>query len=177
MKALIAAASTLALATVAAPAAQAQMMSDVGLYGSLGYAHSEVEDVNLGAIQGRLGARFTPYLGAEGELGFGVNDDEVNIGGANIDVGIEHQAAIYGVGFIPMSDNADLFARLGYGTTEVEASAGGLNASADGQSWNYGVGGQYFFDGMNGVRADWTRYDFEDDGEADVWSVSYVRKF
>ena len=33
-------------------------------------------------------------------------------------------------------------------------------------------------DKKTGVRADYTRHDFEDDaGKADVWSVGYVRKF
>ena len=57
-------------------------------------------------------------------------------------------------------------------------SAAGTSASDDGDSWNYGVGGQYSFDGKNGVRADYTRHDFKDSStNADVWSVAYVRKF
>ena len=32
-------------------------------------------------------------------------------------------------------------------------------------------------DGQNGIRADWTRRDFGDDGDADVWSLNFVRKF
>ena len=57
-------------------------------------------------------------------------------------------------------------------------SAAGTSASDDGESWNYGVGGQYFFDDKNGVRADYTRHDFKDSStDANTWSVSYVRKF
>ena len=176
MKSLILAASSVAALAVAAPALAQDGTSPI--YGSLGYAHSELDDVNLGAIQGRLGARLHPNFGVEGELAFGVKDDSVDVApGLSADVELENQAAIYGVGFVPLSPNADLYARLGYGTTEVKASAPGGTARADGQSWNYGVGGQYFFDGLNGVRADWTRYDFEDDGEADVWQIGYVRKF
>ena len=33
-----------------------------------------------------------------------------------------------------------------------------------------------FFAGNNGVRVDYTRFDFED-GEADVFGLSYVRRF
>ena len=52
------------------------------------------------------------------------------------------------------------------------------DGEVDGESWNYGVGANYYFDGQNGLRGDWTRRDFEDDaGEADVYSVSYVRRF
>lgn len=178
MKSLILAASSVAVLAVAAPAL-AQAPGSSPIYGSLGYAQSELDDVSLGALQGRVGARLHPNFGVEGELAFGVKDDTVQVApGLSADVELENQAAVYGVGFVPLSPNADLFARVGYGTTEVKASGAGASASADGQSWNYGVGGQYFFDGANGVRADWTRYDFEDDGgEADVWQIGYVRKF
>ena len=38
--------------------------------------------------------------------------------------------------------------------------------------------GQYSFDGKNGVRLDYTREQFQDKGgDANVWAVSYVRKF
>ena len=53
-----------------------------------------------------------------------------------------------------------------------------MTASGDGESVNYGVGANYFIDGRNGIRADWTRRDFRDDGgEADTYGLSYVRRF
>lgn len=178
MKNLMTAAAFAAITAIVPAAAQAQEAGATTIYGSVGYSHADVDDVKLGAITGRVGARFGQYFGVEGEAGFGVKDDEVNVGGVNVDVELKHTAAIYGVGFLPVAPNADLFARIGYGTSKIEASAGGASVSDDGDSWNYGVGGQYFLDDKNGVRADYTRYDFKDDGgEADVWSVSYVRKF
>lgn len=42
---------------------------------------------------------------------------------------------------------------------------------------NYGVGVQYHA-GLNGVRLDYTRYDFDDGGDdANVWALSYSRRF
>ncbi|WP_312165441.1 porin family protein [Phenylobacterium sp.] len=160
------------------PALASAQSSGVTGYGSLGYSHHSMDDVDVGAIQGRLGARFNPYLGVEGELGFGVKKDDVGVAGVDAKVELQNSAAIYGVGFLPVAPNADLYARVGYGKSEVKVSAPGVVAKGDGNSWNYGVGGQYFFDDNNGVRADYTRHDFEDDaGEADVWSLGYVRKF
>ena len=79
------------------------------------------------------------------------------------------------------TDGGDLGAitgRLGYGTTRVSADLAGVTASGDGESVNYGVGANYFIDGRNGIRADWTRRDFRDDGgEADTYGLSYVRRF
>ena len=178
MKPLITLAATTAL-TLAIPAiAGAQSLSPTTFYGNLGYANANIDDVNLGALQGRLGARVGRHLGVEGELALGVKNDEVRVAGVPVDVKLEHQAAIYGVGYLPLSPQADLFARVGYGNSEIKASAGGATAAADGDSWNYGVGGQYFLDEKNGVRVDYTRHDFKDGGEnADVWSVAYSRRF
>ena len=180
MKALIAISTAALLAGAAIPAvADAQEAnSGTSIYGTLGYAASSAEGVDVGAIQGRLGARFGQYFGVEGELAGGVKGDKTQVGGVPVKVDLEHQAAIYGVGFLPVSPNVDLFARVGYGNTKLKASAAGTSASDDGDSWNYGVGGQYSFDGKNGVRADYTRHDFKDSStNADVWSVAYVRKF
>ncbi len=178
MKSLIALAATTAL-TLSIPAiASAQSLSPTTVYGSLGYANANIDDVNLGAIQGRLGARFGQYLGVEGELAGGVKSDDTNVAGVPVNVKLQHQAAIYGVGYLPLSPQADLFARVGYGNSKIKASAAGASAADDGDSWNYGVGGQYFLDDKNGVRLDYTRHDFKDSStNADVWAVGYTRKF
>lgn len=181
MKFVIAAASAAAIAAVAVPAfAQAPGGDLVGLYGSAGYAHSDVGSANLGAIQGRLGYRAHTYLGVEGELGYGVGSDKVDVLGANVKVKQRLEAGAYGVGYLPVSPNFDVVGRVGYGTTKYRASVPGVATASNSQeSWNYGVGGQYRFDEANGLRAEYTRKDFTGSGEghADVWSVGYVRRF
>lgn len=172
--------SSAAVALFAASPAMSQAWPAPEYYGSLGYSHMEADgsDVELGAITGRFGAKLTPYFGFEGEGSFGVRDDEVTIAGVTADVEHQYDLAAYAVGFLPVSPNFELFARVGYGTTELKASAAGVTVREDGESWNYGVGANYYFDGQNGIRGDWTRRDFTDDGgEADVWSLSYIRRF
>jgi len=179
MKTLMTAAAIAAMTAAIIPAAaQAQEAGTTSFYGSVGYSNADLDGVNLGAINGRVGARFGQYLGVEGEAGFGVADDSVRIGATNVDIELKHSVAIYGVGFLPVAPNADLYARVGYGNSKIKASAPGASATADGDSWNYGVGGQYFLDDKNGVRVDYTRHDFRDGGDdANVWSLGYVRKF
>jgi hypothetical protein len=175
MKKLIATAATAAalvsaLGAAAPAAAQAPASS---MTGSLGWSRMDTGDANLDAVTGRLGWR-GGWFGVEGELSGGIGSDTVRVGTTDVKVKLENQAAIYATGTVPMSPNFDLFARVGYGTTKV--SGGGLSGSEE--SVNYGVGAQYFFDGANGVRGDYTRQDFRHDlGEADVWSLSYVRRF
>jgi len=79
MKSLMIAAATTALSVAAVPAvSQAQEA-----YGTIGYANVDADDANIGAIQGRLGYRFNPYVGVEGEAAFGVNGD--TIGGVDVE--------------------------------------------------------------------------------------------
>jgi len=168
--------SAAALSVLAAPV-MAQTMQSPTYYGTLGYSQLDHSDGDLGAVTGRLGAKFTPNFGVEGEASFGVRDDDITIAG--VDGTIKHKSdfAAYVVGTLPVSPNFELFARGGYGTTKIEAEAGGVSADADGESWNYGAGANYYFDAQNGIRGDWTRRDFRDGGEADVYSVNYVRRF
>jgi opacity protein-like surface antigen len=189
MKFLIAAA---AAATLIPAAALAQAAAPpTGLYGTLGYANAHTGDFNLGAIQGRLGWRFNNWLGVEGELAFGVNDDKGSqtVGGVNVNtsVKLKDQEAIYAVGFLPLSTDFDLLARIGYGHQSAKASATAVSGGgpvtvsdrADGDSWNFGVGAQYHFDGANGVRGDYTREEFSGSGSghADVWSIAFSHRF
>lgn len=166
-----------AITAISAPAF-AQSVTGPSYYGTLGYSQLDYSDGDLGAVTGRLGAKFNPYIGVEGEASVGVRDDDFSIGGVNGKIEHQYDAAAYVVGTLPVTPNFELFARGGYGTSKIKAELAGIEQEADGESWNYGAGANYYFDGQNGVRADWTRRDFEDDaGEADVYSVSYVRRF
>ncbi len=189
MKFIIAAAVA---AVCAAPAAAlAEDAVPTGVYASAGYAAAHSSGIDLGAIQGRLGYRFNNWLGVEGELGFGVKDDKSTqvVNGTSVDtkVKLNDQEAIYGVGFLPLNANFDLLARVGYGHQGAKVSASAANGggpvsvsdNVGGDSWNYGVGAQYHFDGKNGVRGDYTHESFTDHGagHADVWAIAYTHRF
>jgi outer membrane immunogenic protein len=190
MKFIIAAACAATLIPAAALAQQATT-APTGLYGTLGYAATNTSGVDLGAIQGRLGWRFNNWFGVEGEFAAGVKDDKGSqtIGGTTVNtkVKLNDEEAIYGVGFLPLSPNFDLLARIGYGhqgakVTATSTGAGGpvsISDTARGDSWNYGAGLQYHFDGSNGVRGDYTRQEFTGDnsGHADVWAVAFTHRF
>lgn len=139
-------------------------------------------DFNLGAVTGRLGARFNNYFGVEGELGIGVKDQEESDAGSTFTTKLKYEAAAFAVGYLPVSPNAELFARIGVGTAELEFEfEDGFGSEEDSGSETLiglGVGAQYFFDGVNGIRGDYTRYSGEDESaEFDALGVSYVRKF
>ena len=171
MKILFAAVAATALVAIAAPAS-------AQTYGSLGYSHIEADDVNLGAITGRIGHRMGSFFGIEAEASVGVQDDTVAVGATNVGVDLDYSYAGYLTGSVPVTPNLEVKGRVGYGQTRIEASAAGVSSAGKTDSLNYGVGAQYNW-GQNGVRADWTRHDFRGNnaGEADAWTVSFVRQF
>ncbi|MDB5476743.1 MAG: hypothetical protein JWP49_2254 [Phenylobacterium sp.] len=195
MKAFTVAASAAVLACAVPAIAAAQTAPVTGVYGTLGYANAHDSGANLGTIQGRLGYRFNEWLGVEGELAGGVKSDNVSasVAGATATgkAKLQHQEAIYGVGFLPLGTNWEVLGRIGYGHSKVTvnditvtgagAPVSNLSGSASGNSWNFGVGAQYHWDTQNGVRADYTREEFtgnnNGNGHADVWAIAYSRKF
>jgi len=178
--ALIAAASLAAIAAVVPAAAQAQAATaaNTGAYVNLNGAFATAGSADVGAIQGRLGYRFMPYLGVEGELAAGVKSDTDTIAGVRVNQKLKHEAAAYAVGFLPVGPDTDVLARIGYGSTKFRVKSGGVSASDSVESVNYGVGAQHHFDGVNGIRADYTYQDFNHGfGHANVWSLGYTRRF
>ena len=82
----------------------------------------------------------------------------------------------YGRVQAPLGENLTVFARAGFVQVEIDAEGAGATASESESGAGYGVGGEYHFDGVNGVRADYTRYDIED-LEVDAFMLGYSRKF
>jgi outer membrane immunogenic protein len=169
--------ATAALSLFAVPA-MAQTVTSPTYYGTLGYTQLDTDNADLGAVTGRVGAKLHPNFGVEAETSFGVGHDDVNVGAVSGKVEHRYDVAGYAVASVPVTSNIDLFARAGYGVTEVKASAAGIAASDHLTSWNYGAGATYNLDARNGVRADYTYRDFQhDQGGADTYALSFVRKF
>ncbi len=175
MKSLLAAAAAATIAAVAVPAfAQSGEAPAVTGYVNLGYSYVDANPVKFHVLGGRLGARFGKYVGVEGEGGFGVNSDTFS--GVNFKLTSTYNG--YGVAYLPMTPYADLFARVGYGHTNIRGSLAGVSVGGGENSLNFGGGVQYFFTKKDGFRGEYTRYDFRNGGgSANVYGISYVRKF
>ena len=84
--------TTAALTLLAAPA-MAQTISAPQVTGSVGYTVLDGDNADLGAITGRLNAKFNRYVGVEGEASFGVKDDDITVGGVDGKLSYEYDAA------------------------------------------------------------------------------------
>tara|TARA_R110002072_G_scaffold90929_3_gene203202 strand:- start:1002 stop:1529 length:528 start_codon:yes stop_codon:yes gene_type:complete len=169
---------TLLTASVAAAAFTGIASADAGDFRfSGGYTYVDVDDLSFDAASLRAGYDFTDYVGIEGQLDIGLGDETVVVGATNVDVSLDYAFGGYVVGRVPVAENTNLFGRLGYVTAQADASAAGVTFSDDDDGFAYGVGGEWLFDGRNGVRLDYTRIDFDNGGEADTFGVSYVYRF
>ena len=103
-------------------------------------------------------------------------------------VWLDAPGAGYVVGFLPVTPRFDVLARVGYGASKYRVSPAGFSRyDVNENGIRYGVGAQYFLDGRNGLRVDYTRQhmnNWSDAGgylgtgnEASVWSVSLAHKF
>ena len=177
LKTILAAAAIAGFAT----SATAQ---DTGAYGTLGGDYVNVEGFDTITVTGRLGYNFTENFAVEGQAAFGIIDDSFDevVEGVAVEAnaGVNNSFAGFFKAGLPLDGGLEVFARVGYHFTEFGASAEaeGLTVS-DSDSTDgiaVGAGGQYFFDNANGVRLEYTLFDGEG-GNADVISLSYVRKF
>ena len=174
MKFLKAALAATALTGFAA-SAQAQ---DSGAYVNVGVDAVEFDAYTL---SGRLGYEFNENFSVEGQGSFGIIDDDV----AGVDVGVDSSFAAFVRGSLPVSEQFSLFARGGYHFTQFGADGNGIDESLDIDGFAFGGGAEYMFNDMNGLRADVTFLDSQDDdingvdfsGTSEVYSLSYVRNF
>jgi hypothetical protein len=170
---VLTAAAALLLGAAGSASAQTDDNSRTYVYGSAGYTGHQTLGGQLGTVDGRLGARWG-WFGVEGQAGWGVNHLSTGPGQS---AGLNDQQTIYGVAYLPLARNIDLFGRIGYGRTDWAYKGPGHPDDGD-TNWNVGGGGQWFFAPKDGVRAEYTRESFDHAPQnAEDWSVSYVRKF
>jgi outer membrane immunogenic protein len=191
MKSMILAALGLALFVPAVASAQSTTAgNNIGITASGGMTfYNGGEDIDFSGLTGRVGYAFTDNFGVEVEASVGASDGDVSglFGappGVSVDLGLNSQLSGFVVGYMPLSDQGRLFARLGYSSAELEvsASAGGGSAtetlSLDDVIW--GLGGEYYFTERFGIRGEVTGFQAEGediDSGLDMYQISAVIRF
>lgn len=171
-------ASLLTVGAFASPAL-AQTENGTGIYGSLGYAETFRQGADLGAVDLRLGDRFSRYFGVETELGIGTNSDVATDLGTVARERLNASIAGYGVAFLPLGKTLSLLGRVGVGETRFSINDDGTDAThRDLTSVNYGAGAMYNLSSSNTFRFDYTRKSYEHGGgDDDTLSASLVHRF
>lgn len=144
------------MAAVAAAALMAvPAVAHAEWYAGAAYTQYDLDGAEVGGATGRLGYRFSPNFAVEGEGSVGVDDDQ----------GVELNNAVgaYAVGIVPFgSSGFSAHGRIGYAQAEIDTPLGG--AKDDGLSYGAGLG--WNVTQNVGIRADYTRFEGNDDADA-----------
>lgn len=143
------------MAAVAAAAlfAVPAVASAQNVYANLGYTQYDFDDAEVGGVTGRLGYNFNQNFGVEGEASFGVDDDS--------GVELDNSLGAFAVGRIPLGSTFGVHGRVGYQTVDLDTPGGGVDD--DGVAYGAGVSWQAT-PGL-GIRADYTRFEGDEDSD------------
>jgi hypothetical protein len=160
------------LAALALLAFPAGAVDATGVYVGAGVGSSDLAvdgfSGNDFAYKVFAGFDFNPYIGVEGGY---LNGGSPSDRGFDIEVDGWDLAVL---GKWPVSDQFEIFARLGYVWWDAEADGFG---SDSGEDLMYGLGVGFDFNDQFGVRGEWERMDIEDTDRADLWTVSLLFRF
>lgn len=170
---------TVSVAVIASAMAMSANAQDAGstYYVEVGASSIEFLDEDFGTLNLGVGYNFNRNFAVEGNLAFGVTEKTYDFDGDEIKAKVDYTLGVYAVGSLPVSENVDLLGRIGFVKGQFKVSGFGVSASEDDSGPALGVGVRYFPNGgVHGVRADYTRYEF-DDVDGQFIQVSYVRRF
>lgn len=164
-----------ACACVPLTAAQGQVAQNT--YGEFGYALVAFDDVGYNAAGGRLGLDINNLFGVEGEAFIGLGDETTTVMGFDVDSSLNYAVGLYGTVRAGLGDATEIIGRLGYASSEIEASVMGAGASGSEDAIAGGVGVRHYIGGgAFGVRGDITYADY-DGGESTSYAITLVRRF
>lgn len=131
------------LGFTAAPAvADMYKTSDAGLYAGANYTFVSIEDdtidADLGTLSGKVGANVTPYFGLEARAGFGVKDDDVANGFAEVSANSFFGA--YATLSLANESPVTPYAILGFTRYELELESAVGSEKDDDSDLSYGIG-------------------------------------
>lgn len=95
------------------------------------YDEEGFDEAEPTALVGKFGQFMTENIALEGRIGFGLQDDEVDVGSFDIDVEVDSLLGIYGVFHSSSESESSFYGVIGYTRGELEGSAFGITISED----------------------------------------------
>ena len=122
------------------------------------------------------GYRFNEYFSAEGRIGFGVSDDDLE---GLLDIEVDSILGVYGKFGIPTGTSFYPYAILGYSRVEIELSSsliGGSESDSD-NDLSYGIGADFSISDNFSLNAEYMVWYDDDDIELSGLSIGAIYKF
>ena len=153
--------------TLSAGAMAQQMDSGWYVGGAFGQADLGPDEDTAWKISG--GYQLNRTFSAE--IGY-TNLGEIDVPGGSAEATAWELIAL---GKFPVANQFSVYGLVGFANVEGEATVGGITVSDDSTELTYGIGAQFDVSRNLGIRAQWQRYDTDD--EIDVMSLGVVWKF
>lgn len=137
-------------------------------YGELAYAPVKIKEAGLPDgtaknLRGILGYELHPNVALEGLLSLGVGDASVTVDGDPVDTRVNRVVGLYVKPKVAVSQDIELFARLGYARTKVTStSSTGDSGSGSESDVSYGLGAAYRINDRWSAVVDYMRYSDKD---------------
>ena len=139
-------------------------------YGELAYAPVKIKEAGVTDgtaknLRGILGYELHPNVALEGLLSLGVGDASVTVDGDLVDTRVNRVVGLYVKPKVAVSQDIELFARLGYVRTKVTSTlaATGEAESESASDVSYGFGASYRINDRWSAVVDYMRY-YDKDG-------------
>ncbi|MCP4765389.1 MAG: porin family protein [Gammaproteobacteria bacterium] len=143
-----------------------------GQYSITTFDLDDFDETEPTALVLRLGHYMTDNISIEGRLGFGLEDDDIEVGPEKIDIEIDKLYGIYGVLHSSGSNDTNVYGVVGYSKIELEATFLGVKFDGDDGGVSYGIGANY-----HGFNLEYMSYIREDDGDLSAISLGYRHMF
>jgi len=133
------------------------------------------EDIDLGALVGKVGAKINPYVSAELRAGFGVSDESASVNGVTGEIELDYLVGGYALFGLPNETPIYPYVVLGYTKGELTASitgpGGSASASASESDFSYGAGANFALNDNVLMNAEYMQYIDKDGAEISGFSV------
>lgn len=153
-----AAAALLLMAAVAGHAQEARTGPYGGLvFSQLRYDQSGAETASLSNLGGLLGLVLSPHWALEARMGFGLDEDRVNVGSVPADLELDYYASGLLKGILPLAPRFAVYGLAGFTIGKFRASTPALFVDKWESDFSYGAGAEFGFLPAASLTLEWQR--------------------
>ncbi len=154
-------------------------------YADVGYQYAQAElstiEADFSNVAGHVGYDFNRNFGVEAEGVLGVGNSN-NVDGYNLD--LDYSVGAFAKIKAPLSRTVELYGRGGIVSTrfseDVETADFLFEGEVNREAVAFGVGSNFLISGRNGIRAEYTYYDFDVEDisiNANTFYAGYYHRF
>ena len=178
----------LPLLVIAAPGFASDVYQQDGYFGvQYNMLNQETggDDLEPSALQTRFGMQFNPFVGLEGRLGYGFDDDDVSDGAASISLDPEWLVGAYLKVGLDRSLPVVPYVLLGHSTATAEVTTEfstllGTARNTEERTASdpsYGAGVEVNLSEETAITAEWVQLDDDDDFDLTTINIGFLQRF